>query len=54
MQRLYNEWCILQRKIYGIYTDKDVEFAPLWENKEFKKLKIVSKDYNNKMYIGKD
>ena len=44
VQRLYNEWCILQRKIYGIYTDKDVEFAPLWENKEFKKLKnaIVS------------
>ena len=39
VQRLYNEWCILQRKIYGIYTDKDVEFAPLWENKEFKKLK---------------
>lgn len=44
VQRLYNEWCMLQRKIYGIYTDKDVEFAPLWENKEFKKLKnaIVS------------
>lgn len=39
VQNLYNEWCGLQRKIYGIYTDKEIEFAPLWENKEFKKLK---------------
>lgn len=39
VKNLYNEWCEFQRKIYGIYTDKEIEFAPMWENKEFKKLK---------------
>lgn len=48
VQNLYNEWCGLQRKIYGIYTDKEIEFAPMWKNKEFKKLKnaIISEAEN--------
>ena len=37
IQNLYNEWCNIQRKIVGIYRDKEVEFPALWENKEFKK-----------------
>lgn len=36
---LYTEWCLIQRKIVGIYTDKEVELPQLWENKEFKKIK---------------
>ena len=37
IQNLYNEWCNIQRKIVGIYRDKEVEFPALWENKEIKK-----------------
>lgn len=39
IQNLYAEWCDVQRKIVGIYRDKEVEFPPLWENKEFKKIR---------------
>lgn len=39
IQTLYAEWCSIQRKIVGIYQDKEVEFPPLWENKEFKKIR---------------
>lgn len=39
MQNLYAAWCDIQRKIVGIYQDKEVEFPPLWENKEFKKIR---------------
>ena len=39
MQTLYAEWCNIQRKIIGVYQDKEVELPPLWENKEFKKIR---------------
>lgn len=39
MQTLYAEWCSIQRKIIGVYQDKEVELPPLWENKEFKKIR---------------
>lgn len=39
IQTLYAEWCSIQRKIVGIYQDKEVKFPPLWENKEFKKIR---------------
>lgn len=39
MQNLYTEWCNIQRKIVGIYQDKEVELPKLCENKEFKKIR---------------
>lgn len=39
VQKLYSQWCEIQRKIVGIYNDKEVEHPPLWENEEFKKIK---------------
>lgn len=39
IQTLYAEWCSIQRKIVGVYQDKEVELPPLWENKEFKKIR---------------
>ena len=39
IQKLYGEWCEMQKKIVGIYKDADVEFPPLWENKEFHKIR---------------
>ena len=29
----------IQKSIIGMYNDKEIEFPPLWENKEFKKIK---------------
>lgn len=39
IQKLYDEWCNIQRQIVEIYKDKEIEFSPLWDNKEFKKIK---------------
>lgn len=39
MQELYKKWCDVQRKITSIYQSTDVEFPPLWENKEFNKIR---------------
>lgn len=39
IHKLYSEWCDIQRKIVGIYNDRDIEFPLLWENDEFKKIK---------------
>lgn len=39
IEELYNEWCKIQKKIVGMYNDKDVEFPPLYKNGEFKKIK---------------
>ena len=39
IQKLYDEWCGVQKKIVEIYKGSDVEFPPLWENKEFKKIR---------------
>ena len=39
IQKLYSEWCEIQKKIIGIYKDADVKFPPLWENKEFHKIR---------------
>jgi len=36
---LYDEWCGIQQKIVGIYHSKEIEHPPLWENKEFRKIK---------------
>lgn len=32
---LYEKWCELERQKYKIYTQKEKEFPPLWENKVF-------------------
>ena len=32
---LYDKWCELERQKYKVYTQKDKEFPPLWENKAF-------------------
>ena len=32
---LYDKWCELERQKYKVYTQKDKEFPPLWENKVF-------------------
>lgn len=39
ISKLYSNWCEVQRKIVGIYNDKDIEFPTLCENKEFYKIK---------------
>ena len=39
VQKLYGEWCEMQKRIVGIYKDADVKFPPLWENKEFYKIR---------------
>lgn len=39
MQELYGKWCNIQRKITSIYHSTDTEFPPLWENKEFNKIR---------------
>ncbi|MDO4563344.1 MAG: MobP3 family relaxase [Clostridia bacterium] len=39
IKALYDEWCSIQKRIIGIYKTSDVEFPPLWENKEFKKIR---------------
>lgn len=39
IQKLYSEWCEIQKKIIGIYKDADVSFPPLWENKGFYKIR---------------
>lgn len=39
ISKLYSKWCEVQRKIVGIYNDKDVEFPNLCDNKEFYKIK---------------
>lgn len=39
MENLYNKWCDIQRKIISIYRSTDTEFPPLWENKEFNKIR---------------
>ncbi len=32
---LYDKWCELERQKYKVYTQKEKEFPPLWENKVF-------------------
>jgi len=39
IRKLYEEWCNIQKSIVGMYNDKEIEFPPLWENKEFRKIK---------------
>ncbi len=39
IRELYERWCEIQKELYGIYKDYDVDFPPLWNNKEFKKIK---------------
>ena len=58
IKNMYDEWCGLQQKIVGFYHDKKVEFPPLVENKEFKKIKnaIVSEAVNlgNNLFFEKE
>lgn len=37
--KLYHEWCDIQNKIIGTYKSDYIEHPPLWENKEFKKIR---------------
>lgn len=39
VQKLYAEWCRIQNRIVGIYQDTEIEYPPIWENKEFKKIR---------------
>lgn len=39
IQKMYSHWCELQRQIIQVYKDSEIEFPPLWENVEFKKIK---------------
>ncbi len=39
IQKLYSEWCNVQKKIVGIYNDKEIEFPKLWENDTFKNIR---------------
>ena len=58
IKNMYDEWCSLQQKIVGFYHDKQIEFPPLVENKEFKKIKnaIVSEAVNlgNNLFFDKE
>ena len=58
IKNMYDEWCSLQQKIVGFYHDKQIEFPPLVENKEFKKIKnaIVSEAVNlgNNLFFEKE
>lgn len=58
IKNMYEEWCSLQGKIIGYYHDKKVEYPPLVENKEFKKIKnaIVSEAVNlgNNLFFDKE
>ena len=36
---LYHEWCDIQNKIIATYKSDFIEHPPLWENKEFKKIR---------------
>ena len=46
---LYSEWCGIQQKIVGIYHSKEIEHPPLWENKEFRKIKNAVIDEAKKL-----
>lgn len=35
ISELYEKWCELERQKYKIYTQKEKEFPPMWENKVF-------------------
>lgn len=39
IDELYRKWCDIQKNIMGYYQDEEIEFAPLWENNVFYKLK---------------
>ena len=58
IKNMYDEWCSLQQRIVGFYHDKQIEFPPLVENKEFKKIKnaIVSEAVNlgNNLFFDKE
>jgi len=46
---LYSEWCGIQQKIVGIYHSKEIKHPPLWENKEFRKIKNAVIDEAKKL-----
>jgi len=39
IEQLYHEWCNIQNKIIATYKSDFIEHPPLWENKEFKKIR---------------
>ena len=39
IEKLYAVWCSVQNRIMGIYQDTELEYPPLWENKDFKKIR---------------
>lgn len=49
ISKLYDEWCGIQQKIVGIYHSKEIEHPPLWENKEFRKIKNAVIDEAKKL-----
>ena len=58
IKELYSHWCNIQRQIIMVYKDSEVEFPPLWENNDFKKIKnaIVSEAVklgDNRFFIDK-
>ena len=58
IRKIYENWCGIQKKIYGIYSDNEITFPKLCDNREFKKIKnaIVCEceKIGNAMTFGKD
>lgn len=55
---LYSKWCEIQRQIVKTYKDSEIEFPPLWENKDFRKIKnaVVSEAVmlgDNRIFIDR-
>ena len=49
ISELYSQWCDIQQRIVGIYHSKEIEHPPLWENKEFRKIKNAVIDEAKKL-----
>lgn len=49
ISELYSQWCDIQQRIAGIYHNKEIEHPPLWENKEFRKIKNAVIDEAKKL-----
>lgn len=49
ISEMYSRWCDIQQRIVGIYNSKEIEHPPLWENKEFRKIKNAVIDEAKKL-----
>lgn len=54
IQSLYEKWCELERQKYKTYTQKEIEFPPLYENKVFHSVRnsIIGQVLNTDALIG--